>query len=367
MVKQQDILVSIAIPAYKPGKLFRPALESCLRQTHQNLEIIVAVDGESPEVHEIAEELDDDRVTVLESNGVQHGQHGNFNRAVDATTGEFIKLFCADDLMAVDCIERMLAVLTEGARTSFCASTHLSFEYSSRDERPTGRVQIQVDPQGRYCIELSPDEAGWLNARAGNFVGGPTNVMIRRQAWWQMGGLDPRMNYAGDRELWYRLMNRDGIALLTRPLVAHRRHDNSVGGRTGATSAPVDDGVRLLETVEPNPLPFSRTWLQGEVRRLQSVDSLSGFALGLCKRAPEKGAKAMWRLLTAGGVVRSPINMATLSWSVIRRQLVDGQTQWPFDTFYESESWRLQANDENLIRRVLNGKVRIDEVAMPVD
>ena len=103
--------VSIIIPAYNAGLFIRRAIDSCLRQTYQDLDIIVVDDGSSDNTYDIATSIKDNRVRVIrqENGGVCKAR----NVGIDASKGKYLFFLDADDELFEDCIESLFVLLEE--------------------------------------------------------------------------------------------------------------------------------------------------------------------------------------------------------------------------------------------------------------
>ena len=82
--------VSVVIPAYNHERFIGPALESVLGQTHQDFEIVVAVNGSTDRTAEIVEERTrrDDRIRLVRQ--ANQGQAAAANSGVAQARAELV-------------------------------------------------------------------------------------------------------------------------------------------------------------------------------------------------------------------------------------------------------------------------------------
>ena len=95
-------LVSVIIPVYNTEKYLKRCVESVLRQTYTNLEIILVDDGSPDKSGEICDELasKDARISVVhKENG---GLSSSRNAGIDFSHGEFICFVDSDDYIEND-------------------------------------------------------------------------------------------------------------------------------------------------------------------------------------------------------------------------------------------------------------------------
>jgi glycosyltransferase involved in cell wall biosynthesis len=102
-------LVSIVIANYNKGNYIRAALESALRQTFQNIEVIIVDDGSTDQSIEILKSMQrqDNRLKVLFSPHI--GKVKAFNLGASMATGDYIKIWCSDDILYATAIEELIA------------------------------------------------------------------------------------------------------------------------------------------------------------------------------------------------------------------------------------------------------------------
>jgi glycosyltransferase involved in cell wall biosynthesis len=103
-------LVSIVIPVYNGMPFLRDALDCALGQTYANLEIVVIENNSSDGTAEYLQGVADDRLRVVYRTSTQPAAE-NWTQAVSESRGDFVKLMCADDLIALTAIERQVSAL----------------------------------------------------------------------------------------------------------------------------------------------------------------------------------------------------------------------------------------------------------------
>src|SRR5207302_8191618 len=100
-------LVSVIIPAYNAASYVQRAVDSVLRQSHQEFEVIIVDDGSKDNTQEIVQScLSDSRFRYLyRENG---GPSAAKNLGARASKGEYLVFLDADDFLAPNALEAML-------------------------------------------------------------------------------------------------------------------------------------------------------------------------------------------------------------------------------------------------------------------
>lgn len=227
-------LVTIAIPAYNPT-YFRQALESALAQTYTNLEILICDDCSGPEIEDIAAEYQQHDARIRYSRNppeVARKNYGrdNYVRCYRESRGEFIKYLNDDDLLAKNCVERMLK--------AFSVADDITLVTSKRQ---------QIDPSGNFLPDIGATAAlvaedavieglslgAHVFATGRNLIGEPTTVMFRKS---DLADIRPdplsmdgkQLVGVCDLAMWLNLATKGNAIYLVEPLSYFRRHVDQV-------------------------------------------------------------------------------------------------------------------------------------------
>ncbi len=102
-------LVSVIIPVFNGKRFLAEAIQSVLDQSYGPLEVIVVDDGSSDGSAAVARSFPGVRVIEQEHAGPGAAR----NRAVVASSGEFLAFLDADDVMPADKLERQVGYLND--------------------------------------------------------------------------------------------------------------------------------------------------------------------------------------------------------------------------------------------------------------
>lgn len=95
-------LVSYIIPSYNHAPYIEEAIHSVLRQTYDNIELIIIDDGSKDETRTVLEQFEQyPNITIL-FNEKNLGQSASINKALKVTNGSYIGLLPSDDWILKD-------------------------------------------------------------------------------------------------------------------------------------------------------------------------------------------------------------------------------------------------------------------------
>jgi hypothetical protein len=209
-------LVSVVIPTYNGGPFIAQTVRSALAQTLHDLEIVVVDDASTDDTLETVRRLADPRLRILTSDA-NAGAGANWNRALRAARGRYVKLLCQDDVLAPTCLQRQVAAFdAEGAALTLVCARRLII-----DER--GRTIAQRGFARRVSGAVPGPVAARLVIRSGgNPIGEPSAVLFRKEDALRAGLFDESQQYVIDLDLWMRLLAMGALHVIAEPLAGFR-------------------------------------------------------------------------------------------------------------------------------------------------
>ena len=133
-------LISVVVPIYKVENYLRGCIDSIIRQTYHNIEIILVDDGSPDDCPRICDEYTDidERIVVIHQSNC--GLSGARNTGISRATGEYITFIDSDDLIHPHYVEQLYITLSiSNKKISVCSYTYdldgfteeISFDYKS--------------------------------------------------------------------------------------------------------------------------------------------------------------------------------------------------------------------------------------------
>jgi glycosyltransferase involved in cell wall biosynthesis len=104
------VLISVVVPVYNVEKYLKKCIQTIIKQTHENIEIICIDDGSTDQSGKILDELAANEPRIKAIHQQNSGTMQVRSRAIAEAKGEYIAFIDSDDYVA----PRMLEILLEG-------------------------------------------------------------------------------------------------------------------------------------------------------------------------------------------------------------------------------------------------------------
>lgn len=208
MFKKELPLVSIVTPTYNQAQFIRETMSSVFDQTYPAIEYIVIDDGSTDATSEIIKS--ERRLSVAESQ-VNMGQSRTLNKGWALAKGKYIGYLSSDDLIYPEAVEKMVSIL-ETDSNIVC-----TFPDSNLIDIQSNIIKKNI------CREFDLEN---LIVRQECYIG--PGALFRGDAFHAIGGWDPTLKLAPDREYWIRLASRGRFVFCNEILAGYRLHPQSI-------------------------------------------------------------------------------------------------------------------------------------------
>lgn len=206
-------LVSVILPLFNAQNYIFEAVDSVLKQTYKNFELIILNDGSTDDSLKIVSNFNDDRVIVINQENI--GLSATLNKGINLAKGNLIARMDADDV---------------------CYPKRLEIQVRQFNQNPNlillGTSTEYINDKGDY-IATSIPIVGDRNIKhfllnKGNVIAHPS-VMFRKSVVEKVGGYCEKIGqYFEDHDLWVSMMNLGEFDNLETPLLKYRLTEGSI-------------------------------------------------------------------------------------------------------------------------------------------
>ena len=227
-------------------KTIRSALDSVLRQTIENIEIIVINDGSTDRTLEQLQPLDDPRIEICSQ--PNRGVGAARNRGLEKATGKHIAFLDADDYWAPEKLACQLKSLAHHPEADVVYS------------------QVKaVDRQGRFlfCYPLFMADGNVSDPIMERcFIVSGSNILIKRDCVKHTGFFNPGLSCFGDWEYAIRLARRHRFVAVPDYHIYYRYGNRSLSTNVRQMEK---DGLKVISAQIARPFPdhmnFARSFV----------------------------------------------------------------------------------------------------------
>jgi glycosyltransferase involved in cell wall biosynthesis len=202
--------VSVCIPVYNGEAHIRAAVQSVLRQTYQDFELVIVNNNSSDGTVAEIEAVADERVRLIH-NDETVDVATNWTIATNAATGRYVKIVCADDALAPDALERQL----EGFQAA--GDRRVALVAGQRDVVDAdGRVIVRARGLAGMDGYVPGPQAISRCIRSGaNPLGEAAAVLVDGEILRAVGPWQQPATYMFDLDMWFRILGHG--ALMAQP------------------------------------------------------------------------------------------------------------------------------------------------------
>jgi len=279
MTADQFPLVSICIPMYNGSAFIKTAIDSCLQQTYNNIEIIVVDDGSADDSFSIVQQMaaSCDKIKLYR-NPVNLKLVGNWKKSISLANGDWIKLLFQDDYMEAGCIQKMMtACLEHKVQFALCAR---AFEFETSANANTAaylsnKLKLPEDIFiNKQCF--SPAESADLAKHylLENILGEPVCTLFHRNLYTQVNGFNETLRQLVDYEFALKIILNHPFCFINEKLIHFRVHDQSASSKNTSSNSEKDlladtkilsregDFLKLLQLYQTDKLfaPLQSWW-----------------------------------------------------------------------------------------------------------
>ncbi len=200
-------IVSVLITSYNRAKYIEFAIESVLKQTFQDFEIVISDNCSTDNTMEILKKYTDNPKIRIYQTKENIGQFPNRNYAASLAKGKYLKYVDSDDYIYPTGLEVLVNMM------------------ESFPEAGWGLCSLGQVKEKPYPILLSPHEAYKHNFFGpGLFHKAPLSSIIKKLVFEEVRGFKPG-KMVGDYEMWLRLGQTYPVLLMPDGIVWYREHE----------------------------------------------------------------------------------------------------------------------------------------------
>jgi len=228
-IHAQKPRVSVIIPTYNRAWSLHEAVQSVLKQTYTDYEIIVVDDGSTDETATLLHNYG----SVIAMHQPRQGVSAARNQGVRAARGELLAFLDSDDFWLPEKLSVQVRYFDDNPEAVICQT-----------EETWVRRGVRVNPGRRHR-----KQAGMIfKPSLALCLVSPSAVMLRRSLFVSVGGFDDQLPACEDYDLWLRISCRYPIGLIETPLIVKRGgHDDQLSREPGLDRYRIQSLAKIID------------------------------------------------------------------------------------------------------------------------
>lgn len=202
--KANNPQVTVLVPVYNAGAYLQESVESILRQTYKNFELLILDDGSTDGCTDFLREIDDRRIRLVRR---RHDYIATLNYGLRTARGKYIARMDADDRMHPTRLAQQVKVMEQYPEVVLCAA--YMREFGGRDIYNSGLSGRLMHYAPVFLV--------------GNFISHPTVMLRTDYVRRHKLRYKAKYIYAEDYKLWTDIACLGGVIhIIPKPLLEYR-------------------------------------------------------------------------------------------------------------------------------------------------
>lgn len=254
--------VSVIIPNYNHARFLRLRVDSVLRQTFQDFEMILLDDNSTDESQSILASYAGNPRVRIEFNAVNSGStFKQWNKGVRLARGEYVWIAESDDYADERLLEKLVSRLDSEpvAVLCYCRSWRVSGDGELRGFLDSHLPDLGSEKWADDFCADGEDECRRYLIHC-NTVLSASSVLFRREVYWRAGGADEKLVLCGDWKMWVSMALTGGaISYVGEPLNYYRFHDKSVSEKSWQNGIWAAEALHVIGWILQRVAPTEAT------------------------------------------------------------------------------------------------------------
>lgn len=234
-------MISVIIPTYNRAHCIRDAIDSVLRQTFQDFEIIIIDDASTDGTEDVVQNLLSEKVKYIKQS-VNKGGGAARNRGIQESEGEYIAFLDSDDAWSPTYLERVKK------------------EFDTKDET-FGLVYCFmniINSDGEIVAKTKTNRNGLAipDLLINNFIASFSCVTLRKSALISVSGMDESFRSCQDWDLFVRVNREYKISCIADELVTYLKGGLDKHKISSSKNSIITGHWKMLSLIEQDLIKF---------------------------------------------------------------------------------------------------------------
>lgn len=228
-------MVSVILPNYNYARHLHQRINSILKQSHSDFELIILDDASSDNSWDIIQQYQqkDPRIRIFRNEENSGNPFVQWQKGISLARHGLLWIAEADDHADPAFLSSMLEALqTKEIGLAFCRSVLIDNDGKSHGMWEPGSEKVE---RKLFEEDWEMNESELISKALihENILANSSSVVFKKEVFEQAGGLETTLRTNADWHLWFRMAMHCQVAFVGKPMNYFRRHQESVIYNTG--------------------------------------------------------------------------------------------------------------------------------------
>lgn len=181
-------MISVVLPLFNKEQTVKKTIESVLKQSFKEFELIVIDDGSTDQSFEIVNSFNDERIKLFKKNN--GGVSSTRNYGIKASNSSYIAFIDGDDWWHEDFLKTLF---------------NLKDEFSDCGLYCCQYVQVDKHKNEIYLDRFPDIEQGYINLKRNLYAVWSSSILVKKEVFDFCGYFNEKLTHGEDTEMWLRI------------------------------------------------------------------------------------------------------------------------------------------------------------------
>ena len=245
--------VSIVLPNYNYARYLDERIQSLLKQTYKDFELIIVDDASTDNSLEVINKYTDDKRVkthfFTQNSGLPYKR---WNDGADFAEGDYILFAGADDTCAPTLLEKLVEKLEAHPNVGIAYTQSWEIDSQGKTIRD---LKIHTDDLDRErwrndFVNDGRNECCYLIVK--NIIPNASGVLMRREKFEKAGRFDEKLRLVADWMLWAKILLGSDVAFIAEPLNCWRTHPQTVRSNSQRVGQHILEEIKVVDWISKN-------------------------------------------------------------------------------------------------------------------
>jgi glycosyltransferase involved in cell wall biosynthesis len=216
MIKEKKKpIISVIIPTYNRARFLERAINSVLKQTYQNFELIIVDDCSTDDTESIIKNFIDERIVYIKLKKNSGSSVLTRNKGIKVAKGEYVAFLDSDDEWISEKLQKQIELFTESNNFNLGFVSCNAIYIYEKENRILNRIIQRPKDVFKKLLEA-------------NFIPSASSVLIKKEVFNTIGLFDRKIKGVQDWDMWIRISQKYAFDFVPESLLKYYIHNSNI-------------------------------------------------------------------------------------------------------------------------------------------